>query len=82
MPAHLTAAAIDNTLKPNASPVTAREWHANRLVDGLAKLAAADGAAPKATVQLIESAEALVRHAAAQLAVATYNASNYHTVNV
>ena len=77
MPAHLTAAAIGNALKSNSSPVTARDWRANRLVDGLAKLAAADGAAPLTSVRLVDSAEALVRHAAAQLAVATHNANNH-----
>ena len=80
MPAHRTANDIGNALKSNASPVTAKEWRANRLVDGLAKLAAAQGTAPKATVRLIDSAEALVRHSAAQLAVATYNA-NHHQVH-
>ena len=82
MPAHRTASDIGNALKSNDSPVTAREWRANRLVDGLAKLAAGDGAAPKATIALIDSAEILVRHSAAQLAVATYNANHHLTVKI
>ena len=77
MPAHLSAAAIGHASKSNSSPVTARDWRSNRLVDGLAKLAASEGAAPRASVQLVSSAEALVRHRAAQLAVATYNANNH-----
>ena len=77
MPAHKSATAIGQACKSNASPVTARDWRSNRLVDGLAKLAANDGAAPQASVQLVQSAEALVRHKAAQLAVATFNANNH-----
>ena len=82
MPAHLAANAIGRARKSNDCPVTARDWRANRLVDGLAKLAAAEGAAPAASVHLLDSAEALVKHAAAQLAVATYNANNYKTVTL
>ena len=52
------------------------------LVDGLAKLAAAEGAAPKETIRLIDSAEALVRHAAAPVAVATHNANNHKTAKI
>ena len=76
MPAHQSASAIGRAMKSNANPVTARDYRANRLVDGLAKLAASEGAAPKDTIRLIDSAECLVRHAAAQLAVATHNANN------
>ena len=77
MPAHLTSVAIGQANKSNDSPVTARDWRANRLVDGLAKLAADDGATPVSHAKLVCSAEALVRHRAAQLAVATYNANNH-----
>ena len=64
MPAHKGTASIGTTLKSDNKAVTSVEWRANRLVDGLAKLAAANGAPAKNTVLLIESAEALVKHAA------------------
>ena len=76
MPAHKSTASIGASLKSDNKAVTSKAWRANRLVDGLAKLAAADGAASKSTVLLIESAEVLVRHAAAQLGTATYYANN------
>ena len=79
MPAHKSASAIGSVCKSNGSLVTARDWRSNRLVDGLAKHAAAQGAAPKATVDLVDSAESLARHAAAQLAVATFNANHCQT---
>ena len=82
MPAHLTDAAIGNISKSNRKLVTATDWRANRLVDGLAKHAAAQGAAPKSSTALIESAESLVKHAAAQLAVATFNANNHQVPKV
>ena len=82
MPAHRSATAIGNARKSNHKFVTARDWRANRLVDGLAKHAASQGAAPQSTVDLINSAEFLARHAAAQLAVATYNANNHFTTKV
>ena len=82
MPAHRTASDIGSALKSNGSPVTAKEWRSNRLVDGLAKLAARENEAPTATIELISSAEMLVRHSAAQLAVATYNANHHQTLKV
>jgi hypothetical protein len=77
MPAHQSAAAIGQKIKSNGHPTTSLEWRANRLVDGLAKLAARKNATPSATLKLVNSAEALVRHTAAQLGVATFNANNH-----
>ena len=48
----------------------------------MAKHAATQGAAPKSSTALIESAEILVKHAAAQLAVATFNANNHQVPKV
>ena len=77
MPAHQSAAMIGQKTKSNGHPTTSLEWRANRLVDGLAKLAAKSSAASAATQRLVNSAEALVRHTAAQLGVATFNANNH-----
>ena len=75
--AYKGTASIGNILKSDGRATTSVEWRANRLVDGLTKLAAGDGAAPRTTTTLLESAEALVRHAAAQLGAATHNTNNY-----
>ena len=55
------------------------DWRANRLVDALAKIGAAAAAPAIETINLVTSAEALVRHRLAQLAQATFRANN-HTV--
>ena len=76
MPAHQTPLAIDRVRKSNGKCITAIDWRANHLVDGLAKLAAAEGATTSQEADLVQSAECLVKHCAAQLAVATYGANN------
>ena len=53
------------------------EWRANRLVDALAKTGAATVAPASETIELVTSAEALVRHRLAQLAQATHRANNH-----
>ena len=80
MPAHKSAADIGNRLQSNGSPITRIDWRANRLVDGLAKLAAASEAASEELVKLTSSADHLIRHAAAQWAVASYNVNNHKIV--
>ena len=77
MPAHQTPASIGNVLKSTGAPITAIDWRANHLVDGLAKIAAADGATTYQEASLVASAEHLVRHCAGQLAAATHAANNY-----
>ena len=57
------------------------DWRANRLVDALAKTGAASVAPAPETINLITSAETLVRHRLAQLAQATHRANN-HSVTV
>ena len=76
MPAHQTPAAIGNALKSSGAPITASDWRANHLVDGLAKLAAGNEATTSQEARLVSSAEHLVRHCAGQLATATHNANN------
>ena len=69
MPAHQGAAAIDVKMKSNGHPINRIDWRANRLVDGLAKLSASANATPREQMKLIESAEYLTKHMAAQLSV-------------
>ena len=77
MPAHQSPAAIGCALRSTGTPITALDWRANHLVDGLAKRAAAIGATTAEESRLVTSAEKLVRHCAGQLAAATYKANNY-----
>ena len=77
MPAHQTATAIGKALKSTGAPITALDWRANHLVDGLAKKAAAIGATTEDEAKLVASAEHLVKHCAGQLAAATFRANNY-----
>ena len=77
MPAHKPVSSIGHVKKSNGKVITAVEWRANRLVDGLAKLAAKSGEAPSSTVELPKSAESLAKFAAAQLGVATHAANNH-----
>ena len=76
MPAHQSAKAIGCAMKSTGTPITALDWRANHLVDGLAKRAAAVGATTEEETKLIASAERLVKHCAGQLAAATYRANN------
>ena len=78
MPAHQPPSSVGNVLKSTGAPITAIDWRANHLVDGLAKLAATDGATTHEEARLFTSAEHLVRHCAGQLAAATYAANKYH----
>jgi len=57
------------------------DWRANRLVDALAKTGAASVAPAPETIDLVTSAETLVRHRLAQLAQATHRANN-HSVTI
>ena len=77
MPAHQTVSRIGTARKSDGTLLTAREWRANQLVDGLAKIEAQKGAACSSTVDLLTSATVLARFAAAQLGVATFAANNH-----
>ena len=52
------------------------DWRANRLVDALAKRAAASRQAPMAIIRLLSSGRSAVRHAAALLGRVTHAANN------
>jgi hypothetical protein len=80
MPAHQTLAAIGTRRLSNGKLLTAVDWRANRLVDVLAKQAAATREAPRAVSLLLKSAQAAVRHASALLGRVTV-AANHHEVS-
>ena len=77
IPAHQGVAAIGVACKSNGKPITSLEWRANRLVDAIAKNESARGVAPQSSIDLINSATALVKHAAAQMGAATHLANNH-----
>ena len=77
MPAHQTLSAIGNKALSNGRLLTGVDWRANRLVDALAKQAAATAQAPRAVRCLLESGQAAVKHAAPLLAVVTHAANNH-----
>jgi len=79
LPAHQTTAAIGERLLSNGRLFSAIDWRANRLVDALAKKAAAERQAPAAITRLLGSAKAAVRHAAALLGEVTHAANNHRT---
>ena len=76
MPAHQTTAAIGTRVLSNGERLSALDWRANRLVDALAKQAAAQRQAPKAITRLLVSARVAVRHAASLLGQVTHAANN------
>ena len=80
MPAHQPLAAIGTKRMSNGKLLTAVDWRSNRLVDVLAKQAAATREAPRAVYLLLESAQAAVRHASALLGRVTV-AANHHEVS-
>jgi hypothetical protein len=76
MPAHQTTAAIGTRVLSNGERLSAIDWRANRLVDALAKQAAAQRQAPQAITRLLASARLAVRSAASLLGAVTYAANN------
>ena len=62
MPAHQSLQMVGETKLSNGCRLTAIDWRANRLVDVLAKTAAADLQASKDTLALLSSAEAAADH--------------------
>ena len=77
MPAHQALNAIGEKTLSNGKLLTGVDWRANRLVDALAKNAAATVRAPREVRCLLESGKAAVKHAAAMLAVVTHCANNH-----
>ncbi len=79
MPAHGSSATIGVATKSNGHTISGLDWRANRLVDALAKAAAAfDRVLPWIAQKVWESGQ-LAEHAAASLGVVTH-AANMHNV--
>ena len=79
MPAHGSVASIGCAKDSRSRPVDATMWRANRLVDLLAKAAAAPHRLPESARVRLQSARSLYLHHTARLGMATYAANNYHT---
>ena len=77
MPAHPPLSAIGNEVVSNGRLLTGVDWGANRLVDALARQAAASVQAPKTVRCLLKSGQVAVKHFAALLAVVTHAADNH-----
>ncbi len=77
MPAHSSPASIGEVKMSNGASLTHIDWRANRLANGLAKLAAAEHSPPKAILRLLKSAKAAVEHCAKLLGRVTYAANNH-----
>ena len=81
MPAHKSKGAIGNVVKSDGSTVTFIEWRANRLVDVLAKSAAAFDRVSPAVLKQVKDAGMAVEHSLAKLGAITH-ACNHHKVAV
>jgi hypothetical protein len=79
MPAHQPLSAIGSKALSNGKLLTGVDWRANRLVDALAKQAAATMQAPKRVRCMLQSGQIAVKHFAALLGIVTH-ASNNHVV--
>ena len=77
MSSHGSRAVVGHAMKSDGRPVTAIDWRANRLADGLAKQAAHRFRAPKELRDLLDTATRAVEHAAALLGLQTRAANNY-----
>ncbi len=76
MPAHQSIAMVGERKLSDGSRLSTVDWRANRLVDSLAKQAAAERELPRAAARLLDSAAAAVRHAATLLGRVTHGANN------
>jgi len=82
MPAHLNAAMIGERKLSNGQRLSTIDWRANRLADALAKLAAKERQLPKASLRLIVSGTAAVKHAAMLLGRVTHAANNHLVTSI
>ena len=78
-PAHHTWRSVGEVKGSNGRRLSPVDWRANRLVDKLAKTAAAALQHPKHVLELLPSADAAAAHAACLLGVVTH-AANHHEV--
>jgi len=79
MPSHTSRSAVGVTLRSDGNPVTYLDWRLNRLVDKVAKVAAASGRAPWRQRKLVEEAHRAVEFSAALLGLTTRAANNFQT---
>jgi len=77
MPSHGSKAVIGHALKSDGTPVTARDWRANRLVDALAKAAAGRGRVEDSIKAFWDGAGEAVEFCAATLGMVTFAANNF-----
>ena len=76
MPAHLPITAIWNATRSDGKVITPVDWRANRLVDALAKAAAATRQAPSESRDMIKAALGTLRFAGLRLGIVTFWANN------
>ena len=81
-PAHQTAHAIGERVCSNGRRLSTIDWRANRLVDALAKQAAAAVRTTKEATQLVASARVAALHAACCLGQVTHEANNHRVTRV
>ena len=82
LPAHCARTNVGQSKLSNGQRMTAIDWRANRLVDQLAKNAAAFNALTKPAADMINSTAKLAKHYFAQLAQVTHAANNHSVVRV
>ena len=72
MPAHQTSAGVGVKVLSDGRRLSWIDWRANRLVDAVAKQAAAQRQAPAAILRILKSAQTAGRHSAALLGRVTH----------
>ena len=77
VPAHKSVEAVGKATKSDGQKLTMLDWRANRLVDALAKTAAAHIAAPNKVVKFLQKADSAAAHAACLLGIVTHAANNH-----
>ena len=82
MPAHQSIATVGEAKLSDGGRLTQLDWRANRLVDALAKAAAAGNQPPPAVAKILHSAKCAVKHSASLLGRVTHEANHHPTVVV
>ena len=77
MPAHQTTASVGEVKLSSGARLSMLDWRANRLVDALAKMSAAEAQCMPACLGLVEAAAVALRHAAMLLGRVTHAANNH-----
>ena len=82
MPAHGSVASIGHAKDSHGLPIDAGMWRGSRLVDLLAKAAAAEHRLPRWALRQVQNAGKLYLHHAARLGKATHDANNFKASEV